>query len=35
MTLKQSHFLDRCMIAAILMLCGYLMLTIFRSVTLP
>ncbi len=35
MTLKQSHFLDRCMVAAILMLCAYLIVSIFSRVTLP
>jgi hypothetical protein len=35
MTLKQHHVFDRCLIAALLILCGYLMLLIFSRLTLP
>ncbi len=35
MTPKHNQLLDRCMIAAILMLCAYLMVSIFSRVTLP
>jgi hypothetical protein len=35
MTLKQNHFLDRCMIAFILMCGFFLILSFFHKVMLP
>ena len=35
MTLKEHHVFDRFLIAALLILCGYLMLLIFSRLTLP
>jgi len=35
MTLKEHHVFDACLIAALLILCGYLMLLIFSRLTLP
>jgi hypothetical protein len=35
MTLKQNHLFDRCVVALIFMVCGYLVLLVFRTALLP